>query len=107
METSRNELTAVGLERKLAPMETATSNSPKATARVSYSDDDSGESISVAFEPVGNTTTSPKRETGTVSHTLTWDPWNRLMSVSSGTTPVAFYAFPFKPNDTLELDANK
>jgi YD repeat-containing protein len=52
-----------------------------------------GVPISIAVNAVGNTTTSPQPANWGASYTLSWDAWNRLVSVSDGTTPVASYAY--------------
>ena len=47
----------------------------------------------VAFSPAGNMTKTPKPNDWSSAYDLTYDAWNRLVKVKSGTTTVATYAY--------------
>jgi len=49
--------------------------------------------VTPQYDPTGNMTTMPAVENWTTAQTLTWDAWNRLVKVSTGSTTIAEYTY--------------
>jgi len=62
-----------------------------------------GSGAYVAVNAVGNMTTAPQPGSWSSAFTLTWDAWNRLVKVASGSTTVAAYAYDGLSRRTVKV----
>ena len=62
-----------------------------------------GSSAYVAVNAVGNMTRAPQPGGWSSAYTLTWDAWNRLVKVASGSTTVAAYGYDGLSRRTVKV----